>query len=86
MTANKEREIQLEGILEAGTKAEAILSLPSNMRPSRLRVFRSTSVGNSDGRQTRVKIEVNVGGSVRIYGMLSDDDYVFLDPVRYQAA
>lgn len=88
MNANKDREIQLEGILEAGTKADgtAILSLPSNMRPSRLRVFWSTSVRNSDGRQTRVKIEVNVGGSVRIYGMLSDDDYVFLDPVRYQAA
>ncbi len=54
-------------------------------RPARVWSFWSTSVHSGDGRETCVKLELVTNGNLRIYGMQSDDNYVFLDDVRYQA-
>ncbi|NRQ14608.1 hypothetical protein [Ensifer sesbaniae] len=87
VTVDENRVVQVEGILEAGTKADgtAIISFPTNLRPARVRTFWTTSVRNSDGRQTRVKLELVTSGNVLIYGMPSDDNYIFLDAIRFQA-
>lgn len=87
-SVDENRMVQFESILEAGTKTDgtSIVSFPTNLRPARVRTFWSTSVRSSDGRQTRIKLELVINGNLRVYGMPSDDNYAFLYDVRFHAA
>ncbi len=88
ISVDENRMVQFEGILEAGTKTDgtAIVSFPTNLRPARVRTFWSASVRSSDGRQMCIKLELVTNGNLRVYGMTSDGNYVFVDDVLFQAA
>ncbi|QTG12365.1 hypothetical protein G6M86_03515 [Agrobacterium tumefaciens] len=87
ITVDASRVVQMEGILEAGTTADGttIISFPVNLRPGGWRSFPSYSVRLPDGRRTSVLLEISSGGDLKVYGMPSDDTYVYLDPVKYEA-
>jgi len=88
VTVDQDRFVQMEGILEAGTKTDGttIIALPVNVRPGRSRSFVAFSIRSSDGRRSGILLEITSGGDLKIYGMPSDDNYVYLDPVRFEAA
>jgi hypothetical protein len=87
MTISSRRDVSIDGILEAGTKTAgtAIMVLPANMRPNRTFRFDARSVRNSDGRITRIRLQLDALGALTVYDMPSDDDIVFLDSVSYRA-
>ncbi|QTG12892.1 hypothetical protein G6M86_06400 [Agrobacterium tumefaciens] len=88
ITVDDSRVVQMEGILEAGTRTDGttIVAFPVNLRPAGWKSFPSYSVRTSDGRRTGILLEVSSDGDLKIYGMPADDLYVYLDPVRYEAA
>lgn len=88
VTVDQARMVQMEGILEAGTKTDGttIIAFPINLRPARSKSFVAFSIRSSDGRRSGVLLEITSGGDLKIYGMPSDDNYVYLDPVRFEAA
>ncbi len=88
VTVDKARIVQMEGILEAGTKTDGttIIAFPINLRPARSKSFVAFSIRSSDGRRSGILLEITSGGDLKIYGMPSDDNYVYLDPVRFEAA
>lgn len=88
VTVDHDRFVQMEGILEAGNKADGttIISLPVNVRPGRSKSLVAFSVRSSDGRRSGILLEITSGGDLKIYGMPSDDNYIYLDAVRFEAA
>ncbi|NTA84884.1 SGNH/GDSL hydrolase family protein, partial [Agrobacterium tumefaciens] len=88
ITVDASRVVQMEGILEAGTTTDGttIISFPVNLRPAGWRSFPSYSVRLPDGRRTSVLLEISSGGDLKIYGMPSDDNYIYLDPIKYEAS
>ncbi|WP_211416681.1 SGNH/GDSL hydrolase family protein, partial [Agrobacterium tumefaciens] len=88
VTVDKARIVQMEGILEAGTKSDGttIIAFPINLRPARSKSFVAFSIRSSDGRRSGVLLEITSGGDLKIYGMPSDDNYIYLDPIKYEAS